>query len=81
MPLMLMVMMMLIALMVTLFMDVLMKVVLLRMMWMMVGRLMVTSASATLPQHEQHHEQKPHLSHYVYEEHDHQGHQQLASTP
>ena len=40
-------------------MDVLMKVVLLRMMWMMVGRLMVTSASATLPQHEQHHEQSP----------------------
>ena len=37
---------------------------------------MVTTASATLPRHEQHHEQKHHLSHYVYEVRDHQGHQQ-----
>ena len=54
----------------------LIQVLLLLMMWMMVGRLMVTSACAALPQHEPQHEQTHHLYQYTQTERHQQGHQE-----
>ena len=77
---MLMVMKMLMSFVLTLRMDVLIEVLLLlrmwMMLWMMLGRLTVTSACATSPQHEPQREQMHHMRQYSQTERHHKGHQQ-----